>query len=581
VAYHYPYTFSDLQRYLDALQHDPLVGGYFRRQTLCHTLGGRRCDLLTITSLDGDPDTIRRRRCVMLTSRVHPGESNASWIMKGVIDFLVGPSLDARLLRSALCFKIVPMLNPDGVAAGNYRCNLAGVDLNRQWANPHRYRDPTVFWSKELIKRLVAERGSAPSSSPTRAVLLYCDFHGHSRRKNVFMYGCCPWANRDAKSNTQDYDSDGGGEDPLLKKSLDKGTSTSSSKTSTSSKAKKKPSTKSRKKTMSPSPSLNGLMMNVPGTPNDAPSTPPHESTGAPGSSSNGSAARNELYLQRFFPRMMRDRAPHLFAHDLCCFKVQKSKACTARVTLWRELGLKTSYTLEASFCGSDRDITNGMTLSPGRQLPDQSLQHPRSQTPSRTLSSSLDQSLPRPSTVPPTDPSAPFKLTHFDTRDLTEVGRYFCECLLELFDPPSGRLEGLVREIDQEWGLAPITTSSSSSFSAVRPPSAGDSDASDASRVKRQKSPISRRRKPSTALAPSPSSSRAPPATTSTTTTTTTTVAKSIKSVAPIPPVAPSRILPPMAERPKNVLPAIVQATSAPGTPPRTKTRKPPGTPG
>lgn len=27
----------------------------------------------------------------------------------------------------------VPMLNPDGVINGNYRCNLAGFDLNRSF----------------------------------------------------------------------------------------------------------------------------------------------------------------------------------------------------------------------------------------------------------------------------------------------------------------------------------------------------------------------------------------------------------------------------------------------------------------
>lgn len=28
---------------------------------------------------------------------------------------------------------LIPMVNPDGVIHGNSRCNLAGLDLNRQW----------------------------------------------------------------------------------------------------------------------------------------------------------------------------------------------------------------------------------------------------------------------------------------------------------------------------------------------------------------------------------------------------------------------------------------------------------------
>ena len=39
-------------------------------------------------------------------ARVHPGESNASWMMKGVLDFLTGPSLDAKLLRDNFVFKV-------------------------------------------------------------------------------------------------------------------------------------------------------------------------------------------------------------------------------------------------------------------------------------------------------------------------------------------------------------------------------------------------------------------------------------------------------------------------------------------
>lgn len=57
----------------------------------------------------------------------------ASYIIEYIIDFLLGNSPAARSLRENFVFKIVPMLNIDGVIIGNYRCNLSGADLNRQW----------------------------------------------------------------------------------------------------------------------------------------------------------------------------------------------------------------------------------------------------------------------------------------------------------------------------------------------------------------------------------------------------------------------------------------------------------------
>lgn len=62
---------------------------------------------------------------------MHPGESNASFIVEGIIDFLMSDQQEAMLLRDKYVFKIVPMLNPDGVIVGNYRCSLGGYDLNR------------------------------------------------------------------------------------------------------------------------------------------------------------------------------------------------------------------------------------------------------------------------------------------------------------------------------------------------------------------------------------------------------------------------------------------------------------------
>ena len=47
-------------------------------------------------------------------------------MMKGIIDYLVGPSIEARILRDNFIIKIVPMVNPDGVILGNTRCSLVG-----------------------------------------------------------------------------------------------------------------------------------------------------------------------------------------------------------------------------------------------------------------------------------------------------------------------------------------------------------------------------------------------------------------------------------------------------------------------
>lgn len=148
------------------------------RNTLCRTIAGNKCEYLTITNrVPYEVD--KKKEGVVVTGRIHPGESNASYMMKGVIDFLVSNDTRAAELRDKFVFKIVPMLNPDGVINGNYRCSLAGCDLNRRWKYPSEMLHPTIYHTKKLIVKLANERPLA----------LYCDLHGHSRRKNIFMYG--------------------------------------------------------------------------------------------------------------------------------------------------------------------------------------------------------------------------------------------------------------------------------------------------------------------------------------------------------------------------------------------------------
>ena len=52
-------------------------------------------------------------------------------MMKGMqTDYLIASNINAKILRDNFVFKIIPMLNVDGVVNGSSRCNLAGVDLN-------------------------------------------------------------------------------------------------------------------------------------------------------------------------------------------------------------------------------------------------------------------------------------------------------------------------------------------------------------------------------------------------------------------------------------------------------------------
>lgn len=74
-------------------------------------------------------------------------------MMRGVIEFLTNPTdPEAALLRDNFVFKVIPMLNPDGVINGNYRCSLAGCDLNRRWKFPSKTIHPTVYYTKKLVK---------------------------------------------------------------------------------------------------------------------------------------------------------------------------------------------------------------------------------------------------------------------------------------------------------------------------------------------------------------------------------------------------------------------------------------------
>ena len=184
-AYNKPYTYTMLNEYLDAAEKDAFKQNVLARKQLCRTLAGNRLELLTITNPSQNKEEIYARKGVVLTARIHPGETVSSWVMQGCLDFLLSDCAEAHELRENFIFKIVPMLNPDGVVHGNYRCSLSGCDLNRRWKNPSKSIHPEIYFTKRMILDFHQKN----------KIAIFADLHGHSRKKNVFAYGCHNRAN--------------------------------------------------------------------------------------------------------------------------------------------------------------------------------------------------------------------------------------------------------------------------------------------------------------------------------------------------------------------------------------------------
>ena len=304
ISHSYPYTYTNLRRHIQALSKKPRINDVLRVETLCRTIAGNNCFILTITDfknefkseISGDGNDrnnsptgknelnfnytstsntttdkylpAKLRKIAIITARVHPGESQASWMAHGLIKFLLSDSPIAISLRNKFVFKIVPMINIDGVIVGNYRTSLAAKDLNRNYRYPRQQIFPVIWYVKEIIRQ---------NKRAGRDILFYVDLHGHSRKKSSFMYGCHENLFQQVEESIDDF----------------------------------------------------------------------HE------------RKLNHMLEQRSLPWLLGKRAGDLFNFDYCAFSMRKSKESTGRVVMYKEFGIKNSLTYEATFAGTSNDVKN------------------------------------------------------------------------------------------------------------------------------------------------------------------------------------------------------------------------------
>jgi hypothetical protein len=150
IAHVPPYTPRRLRRLLSEVQRCP----HAVIEVIGKTVRGRDLPLVTVTNPDV-PDA--GKKLVWLVAREHAWEAGTSYVMEGALHYLTSDDRAARSLRDRVVFKLVPMVDPDGCAAGGVRFNANGYDVNRHWDEVdlrHRAfleRTPEIWYVKKAI----------------------------------------------------------------------------------------------------------------------------------------------------------------------------------------------------------------------------------------------------------------------------------------------------------------------------------------------------------------------------------------------------------------------------------------------
>jgi len=193
IAFHYPYTWTLAQRRIAEWDAHPDA----ELTTIGKSVEGRPIQKITITDATSKPRD--GKLGFWLVARQHSAEVTASYTMDAFMDFLLSDEPEAIQLRKKAVINTVPMANPDGVVAGNYRDNIRGVNLNRVWNKPSPETSPEILAITAAIDAWVAE------GNPYQ---LFADIHSTAGPRPHFAYHAGPSQRPALYANPAHYNRD-------------------------------------------------------------------------------------------------------------------------------------------------------------------------------------------------------------------------------------------------------------------------------------------------------------------------------------------------------------------------------------
>ena len=172
---------------------------YYHDEILTLSKEKRKIHLLTITSTKNiinnkkEPNlnglfydknrcnlAIHDKHIIFITARVHPGETPGTHMFNGILKTLIDNENQMnKILLDNFIFKLIPIINVDGVSNGYFRLNSEGYNLNRCYLGPSQKINPENFAITKLFYYY----------STNFKVRYYFDLHADMNTRGVYTFG--------------------------------------------------------------------------------------------------------------------------------------------------------------------------------------------------------------------------------------------------------------------------------------------------------------------------------------------------------------------------------------------------------
>ena len=173
IAYAHPYSYSRYKELISGLEGED----YVTSERISVSPEGREIKMLTITDQN---IPVEDKKTIFIMALQHSGEDAGGFLVEGMIEYLLSENNGAAEARKDFVYKIIPMMNPDGIYNGITRYNSNRADLNSIWLKED-IKQPEVSQVKDWVNEWY---------NSGNQIDLFIDVHNHTQyyKLNALIY---------------------------------------------------------------------------------------------------------------------------------------------------------------------------------------------------------------------------------------------------------------------------------------------------------------------------------------------------------------------------------------------------------